>query len=115
VEEESGSEASAQTLKRLCGLVWEHRIPAVFTEQNGSVSAAATGKWTLDVYVLRYTHDGKEDPTNWETLRHVDLLNPAAVRRFLDVTHEQYKLKLGDTFKNVEASSPTSPSWATAP
>ena len=40
VEEESGSEASAQELKHLIGIVREHHLPAVFTEVNGSVSAA---------------------------------------------------------------------------
>lgn len=40
VEEESGSEASAQELKLLISLVREHRLPAIFTECNGSVSAA---------------------------------------------------------------------------
>lgn len=40
VEEESGSEASAQELKHLIGIVREHNLPAVFTEINGSVSAA---------------------------------------------------------------------------
>ncbi len=69
---------------------------------DGTVSVAAKGKWTLDVYVLRYTFDEVEDSTDWEKLRDVDLLNPAAVKRFIEVTHEQYKLKLGDTFKQVE-------------
>lgn len=40
IEEESGSEASAQELKELILLVNEHTLPAVFTEINGSVSAA---------------------------------------------------------------------------
>lgn len=40
MEEESGSEASARELKELITLVNEHSIPAVFTEANGSVSAA---------------------------------------------------------------------------
>jgi len=40
VEEESGSEASAQELKHLIGIVREHNLPAIFTEINGSVSAA---------------------------------------------------------------------------
>lgn len=40
IEEEAGSEASAQELKRLIGIVEEHRLPAIFTEINGSVSAA---------------------------------------------------------------------------
>ncbi len=42
VEEESGSEASASELKTLIGLVNEHRLPAIFTEANGSTSAART-------------------------------------------------------------------------
>ena len=40
VEEESGSEASARELKHLIGIVREHDLSAVFTERNGSVSAA---------------------------------------------------------------------------
>lgn len=40
VEEESGSEASAKDLIRLIGLVNGHRLPAIFTECNGSTSAA---------------------------------------------------------------------------
>ena len=40
IEEESGSEASAQELIHLIGLVRAHDLPAVFTEINGSASAA---------------------------------------------------------------------------
>ena len=40
VEEESGSEASAQELKHLITVVREHDLPAIFIEANGSVSAA---------------------------------------------------------------------------
>lgn len=40
VEEESGSEASAQELKHLIGIVNEHHLGAVFTEVYGSASAA---------------------------------------------------------------------------
>ncbi len=40
VEEESGSEASARELIELINLVKQHQLPAVFTEENGSVSAA---------------------------------------------------------------------------
>lgn len=41
IEEESGSEASAQELIGLIGLVWEEELPAVFTEVNGSPAAAS--------------------------------------------------------------------------
>ncbi len=40
VEEEAGSEASARDLIDLITLVQVHRLPAIFTEENGSVSAA---------------------------------------------------------------------------
>ncbi len=40
VEEESGSEASAQELIRLIQDVREHNLPAIFTETSGSTSAA---------------------------------------------------------------------------
>ncbi len=40
LEEESGSEASAALLKELCLLVEANGLPAVFTEANGSTSAA---------------------------------------------------------------------------
>ncbi len=41
IEEESGSEASAEELKHLIELVKEHHLPAIFTETNGSASAAS--------------------------------------------------------------------------
>lgn len=40
IEEESGSEASAQQLISLIKLIQEHELSAIFTEVNGSVSAA---------------------------------------------------------------------------
>lgn len=40
VEEESGSEASAQLLKELITTVKQHQLPAIFTETNGSTAAA---------------------------------------------------------------------------
>ena len=40
VEEEAGSEASAAKLIGLATLVTDHKLPAVFIETNGSVSAA---------------------------------------------------------------------------
>lgn len=40
VEEESGSEASAKELIHLIEEVEHHSLPAIFTEQNGSTSAA---------------------------------------------------------------------------
>ena len=40
VEEESGSEASAAELIELIEEVEHHALPAIFTETNGSVSAA---------------------------------------------------------------------------
>jgi len=41
IEEESGSEASAMELIHIIEHVEEHQLPAIFTEINGSVSAAS--------------------------------------------------------------------------
>ena len=56
VEEESGSEASAKELIHLIEEVEHHRLPAIFTEKSGSVSAAGIiaretgcGQFTLDM------------------------------------------------------------------
>ena len=40
IEEESGSEASAKELKELIQLVQQYKLPAIFTERNGSTSAS---------------------------------------------------------------------------
>ena len=56
VEEESGSEASAAELIELIEEVEHHNLPAIFTETNGSVSAAGiiaretgAGSFALDM------------------------------------------------------------------
>lgn len=67
------------------------------------VQADASGAYTLDVYVLRYTFEGVENRNDFTTLRHVDLLNKDAVARFLMLTHERYKQYMGDAFAHVEA------------
>lgn len=41
IEEESGSEASAKELEAIISLVYDHHVPAVFVEENGSKSAAS--------------------------------------------------------------------------
>ncbi len=62
VEEESGSEASAKELIELINLVNEHRLPAVFTEENGSVSAARVIGAETDarVYTLSMVMSGDD-------------------------------------------------------
>ena len=54
VEEESGSEASAQELKELIQLTREHALPAIFTEKNGSTSAAGviSAETGVEVFAL---------------------------------------------------------------
>ena len=70
---------------------------------NNSVKKDNVGAYTLYVYARRITNRKKEDPNDFTTLRDVDLLNPEAVRRFIDTTYEKYKDKFGDTFSLVEA------------
>lgn len=61
VEEESGSEASASELKELIGMVREHNLPAIFTEINGSDSAAAiiARETGVNVYTLDMAMSGQ--------------------------------------------------------
>lgn len=41
IEEESGSEAPASELIKICQMIEDHALPAIFTEVNGSSSAAS--------------------------------------------------------------------------
>lgn len=54
VEEESGSETSAAELIRLVHLVEENSLPSIFTETNGSVSAAeiVAAETGVNIYTL---------------------------------------------------------------
>ena len=63
----------------------------------------ASGAWTLDVYVLQYTFEDEEDRTDFNKLRHVDLLNKNAIARFIQLTHEHYKSSFGEDFKMIDA------------
>lgn len=52
VEEEAGSEASAESLMEIIALVQTNSLPAVFTEVNGSTSAASVIKAETGVSVF---------------------------------------------------------------
>ena len=67
------------------------------------IALKSSGKYTLYVYGRRITNQNKENPSDFSTLRDVDLLNPDAVKRFIDVTYQKYKDELGPTFDYVEA------------
>ena len=60
VEEESGSEASARELILLIELTREHALPAIFTEANGSTSAAGViaAETGVSVYTLDMVMSG---------------------------------------------------------
>lgn len=60
VEEESGSEASAAELKELITLVENHQISAIFTETNGSTSAAQiiSRETGIPIYTLNMAMTG---------------------------------------------------------
>ena len=63
VEEESGSEASAALLKELIRLVESHSLPAIFTETNGSTSAA--GIIAAETGATVYTLDMAMSGSSW--------------------------------------------------
>lgn len=64
VEEESGREASAQELIHLIRKTEEHNLPAIFTEKNGSVSAAQiiSRETSCGVYCLDMAMSGDGCP-----------------------------------------------------
>jgi hypothetical protein len=87
-------------------------MQAILTDESGtrnvafsknSLSVTATGEWQLDVYVRRKTYEGEEDRTDFTKLRDVNLLDPGAVKRFIDVTYVKYRDTFGDSFSNVKA------------
>ena len=77
IEEESGSEASAAELKHLITQIREHQLPAVFTETNGSVSAAdiIAAETGVCVYTLDMVMSGD---SYFSAMRHnIDTLKEA--------------------------------------
>ena len=69
LEEESGSEASAAELKELINLVNTNNLTAIFTEENGSTSAAQIiAKETgISIYTLSM---GMSNNDYFETMYH---------------------------------------------
>ena len=63
IEEESGSEASAKELIEIIRLIEDNQVKAIFTEINGSVSAAniISAETGVPVYALDMAMSGK----NW--------------------------------------------------
>ena len=77
LEEESGSEASAAELKELISLVETNHLKAIFTEENGSTSAAnIIAKETgISIYTLNMGMSGKN---YFETMYHnIDAIREA--------------------------------------
>ena len=77
VEEESGSEASAAELKDMILLVRNHHIPAIFTEVNGSSSAASI--ITRETGIPSYMLDMAMSDSGWfdAMYRNIDTLKEA--------------------------------------
>ena len=63
IEEEEGAEASAAEIKKICELIKEHHIPAIFVEKNGSRNAAEiiARETGVQIYTLNTMMDGKTD------------------------------------------------------
>ena len=77
VEEESGSEASAKQLISLITVVQEHHLKAIFTETNGSVSAAGiiAAETSIPIYTLDMGISGDD---YFDTMyRNIDTLQEA--------------------------------------
>lgn len=77
VEEESGSEASAAELKKLIGLVEQHQLPAIFTEENGSTSAASVIAAETGVQVFQLSMSMSGDSYFKAMYHNIDTLKEA--------------------------------------
>ncbi|CAM3610278.1 glycosylhydrolase-like jelly roll fold domain-containing protein [Marinicrinis lubricantis] len=78
----------------------------ILRPQNGRVSFAApdAGEWSLLAFIecfskgtIRGIHYGQDDGEP-DAPRAADLLNPDAVRRFIELTHERYEQHIGQHF-----------------
>jgi len=69
IEEESGSEASAQELAEIIAMVQEHQLPAVFTEVNGSAASAEliSQETGVSVYTLDLLMSGPTEQAGIQT------------------------------------------------
>lgn len=77
IEEEAGSEASAAELIALTKMVNEHKLPAVFTERNGSTSAAEiiSAETGAKIYALDM---GMSERNYFDAMKHnIDTLKEA--------------------------------------
>lgn len=77
IEEESGSEASAAELINLCTITREYKVPAIFTEKNGSSSAASviSSETSTPVYQLDM---GLSNGSYFETMKNnIDTIKEA--------------------------------------
>lgn len=63
IEEEEGSEASAQQIKEICDLIVKKNIPAIFVEKNGSTNAAEViaAETGVKIFTLNTMMDGETD------------------------------------------------------
>ena len=63
IEEEEGAEVSAAEIKKICDLIEEHHIPAIFVEKNGSTNAAEiiARETGVKIYTLNTMMDGQTD------------------------------------------------------
>ena len=61
IEEESGSEASAKELTEIITLIKDYNISAIFTETNGSASAASiiSRECNVPIYTLDMAMSGE--------------------------------------------------------
>lgn len=62
VEEESGSEASAREVREIVSLIRSHKLPAIFTECNGSNAAAGIIEREVGICAFPLTLMMSQDP-----------------------------------------------------
>ncbi|MDR0396190.1 MAG: hypothetical protein LBH66_02675 [Oscillospiraceae bacterium] len=81
---------------------------AIELDQNGCIAAyrrLSDGESAKPGEIQRYAYLEIQPPSSWyNNEAYLDTLNPAAVKRFIDVTHERYAQCVGDDFGGVVPS-----------
>ena len=77
--------------------------------------SAPAGRWRLMAFVQQFLYEGTHGEANFSEKRPcINLLDPRAAARFIEVTHEAYARRLGDCFgQPIEAFFTDEPSLMT--
>ena len=89
-------------------------LGAQVMEEATCVEHEAEGRWAVLSYHVRRMREGTHIVCNYsDDYPYINILDPAATARFIEVTHEAYAERLGEGLKEVEAIFTDEPSLMT--